>query len=94
MVTVPNFIRGGSALASGAKTAASPSSFSGGLSTANQSLYDQDINTVQSDLNSNNFTGAWNTALQSSGLFDQVPVPASSETLSAAAAGAGIAAAL
>jgi hypothetical protein len=38
---------------------------------SNTSLYNQDISTVQSDINSNNFTGAWNTALSSSGLFDK-----------------------
>ena len=41
-----------------------------GLSAANQAIYNQDIATVQSDLNSNNFTGAWGTALASSGLYD------------------------
>jgi hypothetical protein len=50
---------------------AGTTNYGGNGTPTNQSLYDQDISTVQSDLNSNNFTGAWNTALQSSGLFDQ-----------------------
>ncbi len=41
-----------------------------GLSAANQKLFGQDVSTVESDIANNDFTGAWSTALQSSGLFD------------------------
>jgi hypothetical protein len=73
-VAVPAFIggRGGSAVKSPAAPAASstPATPTSGLSSANQQLYGQDVSTVESDLANDNFTGAWSTALASSGLFD------------------------
>jgi hypothetical protein len=73
-MAVPAFIggRGGSAVKSPAAPAASstPATPTSGLSSANQQLYGQDVSTVESDLANDNFTGAWSTALASSGLFD------------------------
>ena len=63
-----------SALEKAARTSANQPAVAAASSSgspSNTSLYDQDVSTVQSDLNSNNFTGAWNTALSSSGLFDK-----------------------
>jgi hypothetical protein len=60
-----------SALSTQQQAAAKAAAAQAAAGPSNSSLYNTDISTVESDLNSNNFTGAWNTALQSSGLFDK-----------------------
>lgn len=40
------------------------------LSPANQSLYNQDVSNVESDIANDDYTDAWSTALASSGLYD------------------------
>jgi hypothetical protein len=61
----------GSALYTQQQAAAKAAAAQAAAGPSNTSLYNTDVSTVESDINSNNFTGAWDTALQSSGLFDK-----------------------